>query len=460
MSRRRLTALDASFLEVETQQAHMHVGWAALFAPPAHGPAPRFEALRDHVGARLGRAPRYRQKLADVPFGMTDAVWVDDMEFDVERHVRHARGGDFDRLIDQVLSAPLERDRPLWELWIADELDDGRIGVIGKVHHCMVDGVAAVELGSLMLDAEPEAVAEPDGWHPPRAPAALELTTDAVAARARQVMDLATMPLRFATSPTLALKMTERTLRAARSSLSRAPASSLNAPISPRRHLGRARRPLDAFRAVKQVSDCTVNDVLLTAAAGGLRRFLRARGEDPVPLKTMVPVSVRADGAADELGNRISFAFIELPCDQDDVEVRLARTHTAMERCKGGGEPEGGELLLGALEYLPRPIQHVAAHLVASPRTFNLVVSNIPGPPIPLYMHGCRLEEAYPVVPLADNHGVSIGMTTVCGEACLGIYADAEIVPDADLLADAIAESVDELTAMAATTEEPSLSLR
>jgi WS/DGAT/MGAT family acyltransferase len=303
-----------------------------------------------------------------------------------------------------------------------------------------------------MLDPEPDSAVELDGWHAAREPAAVEMTTDAIAARARQAIELAAIPVRLATRPALAVELASRVVRAARSSLSQAPASSLNSPLSPRRRLGRSRRSLDDFRAVKELHGGTVNDVLLAAAAGGLRRFLRARGEDPVPLKAMVPVSVRAADAAGELGNRISFAFIDLPCDENDAEVRLRRSQETMAKCKTGGEPEGGELLLGALEYMPRPIQHIAAHLVASPRTFNLVVSNIPGPSVPLYMRGCRLLEAYPVVPLADNHSVSIGMTTVCGEACLGVYADAETVPDADALADAIAESVDELAYVAVAT--------
>ena len=444
MSHKRLTALDASFLEVESPSAHMHVGWAALFAPPEDGPTPSFDELRDHVAARLGRAPRYRQKLAGVPLGVGDPVWIDDPNFDVDRHVRRVPVRDFQKAIDDVFSVPLRRDQPLWELWIADELDDGRIGTIGKVHHCMVDGIAAVELSTLMLDPSPDPPPERDDWHSGREPAAFELTTDAVAARVAQVARLAQLPLRVARRPALGVNMATRVVRAARSSLRPARSTPLNAPISSRRHLGRVRRPLDALRGIKREHGATVNDVLLAAAAGGLRRLLTERGEEPVPLKAMVPVSVRDDEGG-ELGNRISFVFIDLPCDEPDPELRLRRVIEAMSRCKAGGEPEGGDVLLGALEYAPRPLQHIAAHLVASPRTFNLVVSNIPGPPLPLFMRRCRLEEAYPVVPLADNHGVAIGMTSIAGEACFGIYADAQSVPDADGLADAVAESLDEL---------------
>ena len=449
MAPTRLTALDASFLEVETRTAHMHVGWAALFAPPENEAAPSFDELRDHVAARLGRAPRYRQKLAEVPLGVGDPVWIDDPDFDLDHHVRRVPGRDFQEAIDNVLSVPLARERPLWELWIADDLPDGRIATIGKVHHCMVDGIAAVELSSLMLDPSPDPPPAHDRWHAPREPAVLELVANAVTARAAQAARLARLPLRAARHPELSIDTATRVLRAARSSLRPAKSTPLNEPISSRRHLGRARRPLDELRAVKREHGGTINDVLLSAAAGGLRRILLDRGERPMPLKAMVPVSVRDDQGG-EFGNRISFVFVDLPCDERDPELRLARVIETMAACKASGEPKGGDVLLGAFEYVPRPLQHLAAHLVSSRRTFNLVVSNIPGPPLPLYMRGCRLEEAYPVVPLADNHGVAIGMTSVAGEACFGIYADAQTVPDADLLATAIAESVDELATPAA----------
>jgi WS/DGAT/MGAT family acyltransferase len=451
MSHTRLTALDASFLEVESATAHMHVGWASLFAPPKTGPAPSFEQLRDHVAARLARAPRYRQKLAKVPLGLNDPVWIDDPDFEIEHHVRPVRERGFPEIIDEVLSAPLDHERPLWELWIADDLDDGRIGVIGKAHHCMVDGVAAVELSTLILDETPEAPNEPsDGWRPVHEPAPLELAIEGLAARARQLAALARLPFHIVREPAASIATATRVVRAARSSVIPAHPSALNAPISSSRRLGRANRALDELRAVKSAYSGTINDVLLAAAAGGLRRFLMGRGEEPVPLKAMVPVSVRDDGAAGELGNRISFVFVELPCDEPDTERRLALVQAAMSDRKAGGEPRGGDVLLGALGYAPRTLQHRAAHLVASPRTFNLVVSNIPGPPIPLYMAGCRLEEAYPVVPLADQHGVSIGMTSVAGEACFGVYADPESVPDADALAAAIAASLDDLADVAA----------
>src|SRR3954468_9404162 len=199
MAATRLTTLDASFLEVESPSAHMHVGWAATFAPPEGRPRPRFEDFRDHVAGRMSRAPRYRQRLAPVPLGVHDPVWVDDEEFDVDRHVIPSTCGDLARLTDRVLSRQLQRDRPLWELWIADELDDGRIGVVGKAHHAMVDGVAAVELASLLLDPTPDPPSpEPDDWQPRPPPASAALLVDGVLDRARDAFDLARMPLALA----------------------------------------------------------------------------------------------------------------------------------------------------------------------------------------------------------------------------------------------------------------------
>src|SRR3954447_25798456 len=187
MSSPRLTSLDASFLEVETPTAHMHVGWAAIFAPPADRSRPAFTELRDHVEKRLGRAPRYRQKLLGVPLGVSEPLWVDDPDFDVMQHVHRADSGDFRSVADRVLSQPLDHDRPLWELWIADRLDDGRIGVVGKVHHCMVDGIAAVELATLLLDESPEPDStEAPEWRPAGSPAGLDLLAAGLLDRVRE----------------------------------------------------------------------------------------------------------------------------------------------------------------------------------------------------------------------------------------------------------------------------------
>lgn len=449
----RLSALDASFLEVESPTAHMHVGWASVFAPPAKGPLPRFPQLRDHIAGRLDRAPRYRQKLATVPLGLSSPVWVDDEEFDIARHVKHARSSRFGEVVDAAMSAPLDRERPLWEIWIADRLGDGSLGVVGKAHHCMVDGLAAVELAALLLDPTPDPPpAAPDPWRPVPRPGTPELLASGIRARAGAVLEATMLPARLALSPGRLAGLPRATLRGARAVVDAArpatPEAALNAPISPGRHLACRSRPLDDLRQVKRSFGTTVNDVLLAASAAGLRRYLRRLRKSPRRLKTMVPVSVR-DGEGGGLGNRISFVFVDLPCDEPDPVRRLRDVHRAMSERKQAGEADGADGVLRALEYAPHPVQTALSRLVASPVAFNLTVSNIPGPREALYMRGCKLEEAYPVVPIADRHGVSIGMTTIGDSAFFGVYADRASVPEADTLAEGIDRAVQELVELA-----------
>ncbi len=223
----------------------------------------------------------------------------------------------------------------------------------------------------------------------------------------------------------------------------------LNEEISSGRLLARASRPLDDLRAVKERFRATVNDVYLAAAAGALRRLMHERGETPVPLKTMVPVSVRDDGELDDLGNRISFMFVDLPCDEPDAERRLRRVQMATGEGKESGDPGTSELALRLIGYGPRTVRRLVAKAMASPRMFNLVVSNIPGPSEPMYMCGCELKEAYPIVPLADGHALAIGMTTIQDRACFGLYADRRALGDVDRVAEALEQSTDELVALA-----------
>ena len=453
MSRNRLTSLDASFLEVESPTAHMHVGWAALFSPPPTGPAPSFEQLRGHIESRLSRAPRYRQKLAEVPWGANEPVWIDDEEFDLTRHVFRAGDSEWDGLVDTVMSTQLERDRPLWELWIADRLRDGRIGVIGKAHHCMVDGLAAVELAALLLDATPEPpAAGPETWQAEKSPAGERLLVEGVAGRLQPALELARLPMRLAGHPKHVLGLAGKGLQlvraAARSVEPAATTTVFNEPNSPRRHLASVQRPLEDLKRIKRRFDATINDVVLAVAAGGVRSFLVGQGETPVSLKAMVPVSMRVARKTGELGNQISFVFVGLPCDEPDPMRRLNNVRGAMSDRKRRGEPEGAGALLKLLGYAPRTVQHAISRLMASQRTFNLTVSNIPGPADPLYMLGCELEEVYPVVPISDDHAVSIGLTTVKDRAFFGVYADRQSLPDADLLARGIGESIDELLAL------------
>jgi diacylglycerol O-acyltransferase len=445
----RLSALDASFLAVETPTAHMHVGWAATLSAPARGQLPSFGQLRDHIERRLARAPRYRQKLARVPLGLHAPEWVDDPAFSVDRHVYRAPGP-LDELADEVMSMPLRRDRPLWEMWICEDTERQQIGLVGKAHHCMVDGIAAVELACLLLDPTPEPPAcSADDWRAAPEPSAERLLARGLRDLVGEQLGLLRGPLRVLTSPVQTARQAVagalQTTRALSHSVCGAPASVLNTELSPLRHLIRTQHPLEDLKAVKRAHGTTVNDVMLAAVAGALRAYMIREGEQPVALKAMVPVNVR--GSGDVLGNHVSFVFAHLPCDEPDPLARLRRVHDTMSQRKRDGEPEGADLALKAAALTLPAVQHTLSRLVASPRTFNLVVSNIPGPAEPLYMLGCPLQATYPVVPLADRHALSVGMTTVRDLACFGIYADRETLPHADGLARDIDEALAELLA-------------
>jgi diacylglycerol O-acyltransferase / wax synthase len=446
----RLSALDASFLAVESPTAHMHVGWAAVFDPPKDGTRPSFEALREHISRRLGRSARYRQRLEVVPLGVHDPVWVDDERFDLGHHVLAAESSSLSEVVDQAMSQPLVRSRPLWELWIAPHLADGRIGVVGKAHHCMVDGLAAVELAALMLDPDedPRPV-EPEPWRPEPPPGWGSLLGRALVDRAREQLELLGWPARALFSPRRLARLPGDAGRATSALIhafaTAAPESPLNEPISAVRHLAMVSRPLAELGRIKQRYGTTINDVVLAACAGAVRRYLTDHDESPIALKALVPVSVRNSADGSVLGNRIVFMFMELPCQEPDSVTRLVEINRVTRERKRAGEPRGAEAVFEIVSHGPHLVQRALTRLVSSPRTFNLVVSNIPGPREPSFMNGCRLTEAYPVVPLADRHALSIGVSTVGDRACFGLYADRRSLPDSELLARELDREIDEL---------------
>ena len=452
-AQQHLSPLDAAFYALESAQAPMHLGWAAIFNPPAQAPRPRFDAISAHIERRLGRAPRYRQRLLEVPFGLAEPLWTDDESFDITHHVRRAWTNDLGELVDGVMSAPLDPARPLWELWIAERLDDGRLGVVGKAHHALVDGLAAVELMALLLDSTPEPAYEaPTDWRPATPPTAAELVGDALRDRAARALAGGRSAL---TVRGQAPQLVRRALRCARAvahtALPPAPHSRLNGRTTSPRHLAWRSRPLSDLELIERRFGTTINDILLAASAGAVRELVLARGEHPERLKAMVPVSVRAP--EERWGNRIAFLFPGLPCDEPDAVRRLGHVHAAMCARKRGHEAEAADIVLRTLGRAPRPLRSLASRLLTSPRLSNVTISNVPGPPVPLYLMGCLAEQAYPVVPLTAGHGISIGMTSVNGSACFGVYADGTRAEDADRLARTIGEGIDELVACSAKAE-------
>jgi diacylglycerol O-acyltransferase len=438
--KKRLTPLDSSFLRVESPSAHMHVAWVGLYAIDPARERPALNALRAKVGARLRHLPRFRQRLAFPPLRMGEPFWVDDPDFHVSAHVTELCRPDepislarFRKLTDAILSEPLDRDRPLWQIYLVPRLDDGRAGLVCKLHHAMVDGKSAVEVALLLFDSSPDTEQEaPDAWSPPGPPNGARLALDSVVAGATESLR-AVRGIARAAGPggasSLAGTLRRAALAVEMDLLRPAPPSYLNVPIGPGRTLVCHSAAMSDVTRARNRTPATVNDVCLAAVSGALRELALASVRPPRQLKVMVPVSVRDESQRRDMGNRISFTFIDLPVHLRSPHERLEHIHRSTSAFKSSGRASGTELVLGAVGALPEPLKDVAARMVASPRTYNLTVSNIPGPSAPVYMLGAELTEAYPVVPLADDHTLSIGIFGYCERLHFGIYADPEALP-------------------------------
>jgi len=464
----RLSPLDASFLFAEHRTAAMHVGAVMTFAPPEDGPfdVAAFTALIEH---RLPLVPRYRQKVREVPGGLGLPVWVDDQDFDIDFHVRHAAlspPGTEDvlrELVGRLLARQLDRTRPLWEVYLVEGLSDGRLAVVTKTHHAMVDGLASMDIGSVLLDLTPQPrETEPDDWRPAREPSVVELaasaTVEALLRPRRLVLGVAGRAVRDVreTASTIG-RAVDGLVATGRGAAGSRPVPALNAATGAQRRYGMVRTPLAEHRAVRKAHGGTVNDVVLAVVAGGLRRWLISRGEpltEGTVVRALVPVSVRARGGRDRNGgggNAISAYLVDLPVAQDDPVARLAVVRDAMEERKRSGRAVGAAALVGLVGLAPPVLHSLGARLASqySSRLYNVLVTNVPGPPRPLYAMGARMIDMYPVVPLGGGQAVAIGITSYDGGVHYGLTADRDAMPDVDVLADALAESLAELVATA-----------
>ena len=453
----RLTPVDASFLQLESSHAHMHVAWSAVFAPPEAGAAPAIDDIRERVTARLSWVPRCRQRLLPAPLGLGAPRWVDDESFDVAAHVVALSGPSdavsparFAKLRDELLSTPLDRRRPLWQLAFVPRLADGRFGVVGRVHHAMADGAAALQIALLTLDIDDGGDAAPPArWHPAAPPTTLERALDPLvhgaevcSTAAREVAHAVAHPRATAGG---ALREAGRLVHAlSQDLLPHAPASGLNRPLGPRRTLVEHRVALDAVREVSRGVPGTRNDVGLAAIAGALRTLAIERGRPPEPLKAMVPVNMRRAHDAATLGNRVSVTSVWLPLDLRSPAERLERVRRQTERFKDSARPQGAQTLIAGFGLLPSALRAPVLR-AAQPGRFNLTISSVPGPPSALFMHGMRLDELYPVIPIADGQTLSIGMLPYQGHLYFGLYADPDGLPDATRLAALIDEELQAL---------------
>ncbi|WP_448615711.1 WS/DGAT/MGAT family O-acyltransferase [Modestobacter sp. URMC 112] len=453
----RLTALDASFLYLEDPDTPMHVGGVLVLECPAG--VLDHDALVDLVRARLPLVPRYRQRVLEVPGHLANPVWVDDPDFDVSYHVRRSalpRPGTEEQLLDLVArltARPLDRHRPLWEMYLVEGLAGGRSAVVTKTHPALVDGMSAIDIGQVILDSSPDAEAatapDTDDWRPRRAPGSVALVWEAweeYLRRPTAVLETARTAagdVRATASRWVGVAGGLLTA-AARTAVRPAPTSPLNAPIGRQRRVAVARAALDDIKVVRKAHGGTVNDVLLTVVTGALREWLLSRGEPVVgstSVRALVPVSVRGD---DEDVTTVSSLLLDLPVGEPNPRVRLARISYAMRALTQSNQSVGADTLSALSGFAPPTLHALGARAASglSRRLFNLVVTNVPGPQTPRYAGGARMVEVFPVVPLAKGQGLAIGLTSYDGTVFVGLNADRDSISDVHVLADLIEQEV------------------
>ncbi|MBB3086084.1 WS/DGAT/MGAT family O-acyltransferase [Geodermatophilus sabuli] len=449
----RLTTLDASFLYLERPDSPMHVAGVLVLEPPPGG----LEAIAALVEARLPLVPRYRQRVLEVPGHLADPVWADDPDFDADYHVRRSavpRPGTEAQLLDlvsRVTARPLDRSRPLWELYLVEGLADDRVAVVTKTHPALIDGLGAVDIGQVLLDPSPDApLPAPEPWRPHRLPTALQLALEAVGeyvARPTAVVDTARQAVADlrATGARLGSAVGGM-VRATRSALWAAPHSPLNATNGSQRRVAVARADLDDVKKVRKAHGGTVNDVLLAVVAGALRDWLLSRGQavlGSTSIRAMVPVSVQGE-EEEAPGTRVSSYLVDLPVGEANPRMRLARISYAMRGVDQHGRSVGAETLIALTGFAPPTLHALGARAARglSRRMSNLVITNVPGPQLPLYAAGSRMLEVFPVVPLAPGQGLSVGITSYDGRIFFGLNADRDSVGDVDVLADLLEQEL------------------
>jgi diacylglycerol O-acyltransferase / wax synthase len=475
----RLTGLDAAFLDLEAEGAHMHVAGILIF----DGEPPGYDDLLRTIESRLHLVPRYRQKLAYVPFGQGRPEWVDDPHFNLRYHVRHsalpAPGGDeeLERIAGRLFALPLDRGKPLWELNLVEGLalgePDGepRFAIISKTHHALVDGVSGVDITSVLFEGAPEPEFEPpragDGapaapvWVPRPEPTAAQLLARALVERANVPGEGLRALHRATRAPRRAARRAIEGVAGigamARAGFNPAPGSPLNVPIGPHRRYTWVDADLDELRAVKNALGGTLNDAVLASVTLALGRWLRGRGEDTEgqQLKAMVPVSVRAETERGALGNRVAAMWAPLPVGLEDPRDVYATVSEAMRGVKDSGQAIGARALTQLADFAPPTIASQAARLQARQRYFNLVVTNVPGPQIPLYLLGRRMRAIYPVVPLARNQALGIAIMSYNGRLGYGLLADYDALPDLPDVAVALRAAIADLAAAAGVQPRP-----
>jgi diacylglycerol O-acyltransferase / wax synthase len=452
----RLSRLDESFLSFETANTPMHIALTGIFSAgdlaTANGGVDAAR-IRAHVASRLHLVPRYRQRLHVVPM-LRDTVWVDDDAFDLGYHVRHTslpRPGSEAQLRTrsaEILERPLDRRRPLWEMWVIEGLEGGRFALIFKVHHCMVDGVGGVALLVNLLTAEPlRDVPTPLPWEPRPIPRDPSLVGAELARRGRSLFDLGSrLPARVSDPAAFgraALKRAGAVWSLASGGLRPKPGAPINGPVGPHRRVEWMRFPIAAIREIRDQLGGTLNDVVLATVSGGLRRFLAG---DPVDaIRIACPVNVRGPGEGGKTTNLVSAWILSLSLREPDPRRRYLAIQETTAELKRTAQADGAQTLLVAAEWTGAPVLHAAIRLIASRMPVNLVVTNVPGPPFALYLLSARMEQAFPFLPLFESQGLGIALFRYGEDLFVGLTGDWDLLARLEELPAALGEAFAEL---------------
>jgi diacylglycerol O-acyltransferase len=458
----RLSGLDASFLYFETPSMHMHVAMTAIFDPSTMDGGYEFGKIKDFIATRLHLVPPFRRRVVEVPFRLNHPIWVEDPDFDLDYHVRRigapAPGGheELAEVAAQIASTPLDRSRPLWELYVVENLADGNIGVVTKMHHCAVDGVSGAELMVNLFDLSPDGreLDIPEPRTPEPIPSDLELVRHAVESRARRTLRILPLLATTArTATTLVSRHRDPDAIVGAVPLT-APPTPWNASITPHRRMSFTRVKLDDVKTVKNAVGCTVNDVILGLMGGALRRYLEKHGAftPDAPLIAVCPVSVRGEEERGQMNNKVSAMFTSLATDVDDPIERLKTIHQVTKGAKEDHNALGANLLTDWAEHAAPTTFALAARLYSSMNLsdrhrpiHNVVISNVPGPPFPLYYAGAQLQYTLPMGPVMEGAGLNITVLSYMDNVDIGFMACRELVPDVWSLVDHVQEAMHEL---------------
>ena len=462
---RRLTGLDATFLYLETATSPMHVAGTYIFDPSQSPDGFDFDRFKELIGNRLHKLPPFRWRLVEVPFGLHHPIWVEDPDFDLGYHVRRvsvrAPGGrtELEEIAGEIMSRPLDRRRPLWEIHIVEGLEHGHVAMVSKTHHAAIDGASGAELSTNLLDTtpEPEWFTDAPVWTPERVPSDVEMLSYAINSLLRQPAKLVSTIKQTVEMVTQLRNRPKMEGLASPPAPFTAPRTSFNVPLTSKRSFATCEVSLAEIKKIRTAFGGTVNDVVLALCSSALRQYLIDNSELPVePLVAMVPISVRSEDQKGAMGNQVSNMFVALPTNESDAVERLRSIQVSTKASKEQANAIGADVLTNWAEFAAPAIAARAARLYSSMHLanrhrplFNVTISNVPGPSFPLYCNGSPLVAWYPMGPIYDGGGLNMTVMSYMGVVHFGLVACSDALPGVSELASAVVDAATELVAAA-----------